>query len=57
MVYYNALMLDPRTGEYLDFFGGREDLEKRVLWHMSAAFVEDPLRVLRGMQFDALPTH
>lgn len=49
----NALMFDPRTGEYLDFFGGREDLAKRVLRHTSAAFVEDPLRVLRGMQFAA----
>src|ERR1051325_2542919 len=49
----NALMYDPRTGEYLDFFGGQNDLEKRVLRHTSAAFVEDPLRVLRGMQFVA----
>ena len=49
----NALMFDPRTGEYLDFFGGRKDLEKRLLRHTSAAFVEDPLRVLRGMQFAA----
>ncbi len=29
----NSLMFDPRTGEYLDFFGGRDDLEKRVLRH------------------------
>jgi tRNA nucleotidyltransferase (CCA-adding enzyme) len=49
----NALAFDPRTGEYLDFFGGREDLNQRVLRHTSAAFVEDPLRVLRGMQFAA----
>jgi len=49
----NALAFDPRTGAYLDFFGGREDLEKRVLRHTSSAFVEDPLRVLRGMQFAA----
>lgn len=49
----NALMFDPRTSEYLDFFGGREDLAKRVLRHTSPAFVEDPLRVLRGMQFAA----
>lgn len=49
----NALMFDPRTGEYLDFFGGRQDLEQRVLRHTSAAFAEDPLRVLRGMQFAA----
>ena len=49
----NALMFDPRTGEYLDFFGGREDLKKHMLRHTSPAFVEDPLRVLRGMQFAA----
>jgi tRNA nucleotidyltransferase (CCA-adding enzyme) len=49
----NALMFDPRIREYLDFFGGREDLEKRLLRHTSSAFVEDPLRVLRGMQFAA----
>src|SRR5882724_6506736 len=49
----NALMFDPRTSEYLDFFGGRSDLQQRVLRHTSPAFVEDPLRVLRGMQFAA----
>lgn len=49
----NALMFDPRTGEYLDFFEGRSDLQNRVLRHTSPAFVEDPLRVLRGMQFAA----
>ena len=47
----NALMFNPRTGELLDFFGGRVDLEKRTLRHTSPAFIEDPLRVLRGMQF------
>jgi tRNA nucleotidyltransferase (CCA-adding enzyme) len=47
----NSLMYDPRTGEVLDFFGGRADLENRVLRHASEAFAEDPLRVLRGMQF------
>lgn len=49
----NALMFDPRAGECLDFFGGRADLEQRILRHTSAAFGEDPLRVLRGMQFAA----
>ena len=49
----NALMFDPRRGEVLDFFGGREDLQRRLLRHTSAAFSEDPLRVLRGMQFAA----
>ena len=47
----NALMFDPRCGEVLDFFGGQADLRDRVLRHTSDAFAEDPLRVLRGMQF------
>ena len=49
----NALMFDPRRGEVLDFFGGQEDWRQRCLRHTSEAFVEDPLRVLRGMQFAA----
>jgi len=49
----NALMFDPRTGQVLDFFGGQADLKNRVLRHTSEAFQEDPLRVLRGMQFAA----
>lgn len=49
----NALMFDPRRGRVLDFCGGEEDLRARVLRHTGAAFVEDPLRVLRGMQFCA----
>ena len=49
----NALMFDPRQGEVLDYFGGQDDLKDHVLRHTSAAFVEDPLRVLRGMQFAA----
>src|SRR6185503_20172143 len=48
---FNALMFDPRGGTLLDFFGGQEDLRNRVLRHTSPAFAEDPLRVLRGMQF------
>jgi tRNA nucleotidyltransferase (CCA-adding enzyme) len=49
----NALMLDLARGELLDFFGGLGDLERRVLRHVGPAFVEDPLRVLRAMQFVA----
>lgn len=49
----NALMYDPRRDEVLDFFGGAADLRDRVLRHTGPAFVEDPLRVLRGMQFAA----
>lgn len=50
----NALMEDVLTGEILDFFQGREDLEKGILRHVSSqSFPEDPLRVLRGAQFAA----
>lgn len=47
----NAMAYDPVTDELLDFFGGAEDLKNRVLRATSEAFAEDPLRVLRGMQF------
>jgi tRNA nucleotidyltransferase (CCA-adding enzyme) len=49
----NAMALDPSTGEIFDPHGGRKDLEARVLRHVSGKFREDPLRVLRGMQFSA----
>jgi tRNA nucleotidyltransferase (CCA-adding enzyme) len=47
----NSIMYDPRSRQVLDFFGGQADLRGRILRHTSAAFIEDPLRVLRGMQF------
>lgn len=47
----NAIAYDPVRHEMLDFFGGQEDLKNRVLRATSSAFLEDPLRVLRGMQF------
>ncbi|HTA29355.1 MAG TPA: hypothetical protein VK731_02660 [Candidatus Cybelea sp.] len=47
----NSIMYDPRARQVLDFFGGQADWERRMLRHTSAAFHEDPLRVLRGMQF------
>ena len=34
-------------GTLIDPFGGRRDIEQRVLRHVSAAFVEDPVRLLR----------
>ncbi|NRA27883.1 MAG: HD domain-containing protein [Opitutales bacterium] len=49
----NALYLDPLTDKILDPVGGQVDIEKRVLRHVSSAFSEDPLRVLRGMQMVA----
>lgn len=47
----NSMLWDPRSGALIDPHGGRSDLEARILRHTSAAFPEDPLRVLRGMQF------
>jgi tRNA nucleotidyltransferase (CCA-adding enzyme) len=50
----NSLMLDPATGELLDSWGGRRDLEARVLRAVDpATFGDDPLRALRGVQFAA----
>src|SRR5471032_833476 len=40
-------------GSLVDPFGGRRDLEARVLRHVSAAFIEDPVRVLRVARFAA----
>ena len=37
----------------IDPYGGRDDLEKRVLKHVSDAFAEDPVRVLRVAKFAA----
>ena len=48
----NAILRDPLTGEIIDPFGGRLDLENRVLRAVDARhFGEDSLRVLRAMQF------
>lgn len=50
----NALMQDVLTGEVVDHFGGREDLEAEILRHVDdKTFGEDPLRVLRAAQFAA----
>ena len=50
----NALMEDVLTGEILDFFGGREDLQKGLIRHVNdRSYAEDPLRVFRAAQFAA----
>ncbi|WP_110707735.1 polynucleotide adenylyltransferase [Salinicola sp. CR57] len=46
----NAMAETP-TGELIDPYGGADDLAARRLRHVSAAFVEDPLRVLRAARF------
>ncbi|MGB7210757.1 MAG: HD domain-containing protein [Pyrinomonadaceae bacterium] len=50
----NAILKDPLTGEIVDPFNGREDIEKKILRHVSSkTFAEDSLRVLRAAQFAA----
>lgn len=50
----NMMARDLRTGQIIDPFGGREDLvHSRLDALRTEAFVEDPLRVLRGAQFAA----
>lgn len=49
----NALYYNPVEGHVRDLVGGLEDLRFRRLRHVSDAFREDPLRVLRGMQMVA----
>ncbi len=49
----NAIALDPVNGSIFDPFGGIADLKSRILRHTTEKFSEDPLRVLRGMQFAA----
>ena len=51
---FNALMQDVLSGEIVDHFGGRQDLEAGILRHVNdVSFAEDPLRVLRAAQFAA----
>jgi tRNA nucleotidyltransferase (CCA-adding enzyme) len=50
----NAISWDPLTGEHLDPFDGRRDLERRILRVVDrATFADDSLRVLRAIQFAA----
>jgi len=48
----NAMAKD-EAGQLIDPFGGKRDLEKRMLRHVSEAFAEDPVRILRVARFAA----
>lgn len=48
----NAMAQD-ESGQIIDPYGGQHDLEQRQLRHVSDAFREDPLRVLRVARFAA----
>jgi tRNA nucleotidyltransferase (CCA-adding enzyme) len=49
----NAMGMELPNLELADPYNGRSDLKEKVLRHISEAFAEDSLRVLRGVQFAA----
>jgi tRNA nucleotidyltransferase (CCA-adding enzyme) len=46
-------MAESVSGEIIDPYHGQQDLEKRILRHVSPAFNEDPVRILRVARFAA----
>ena len=52
----NAIAQD-EAGNIIDPYGGQQDLENKVLRHVSEAFAEDPLRILRVARFAARYHH
>ena len=48
----NAIAMD-KNGQLIDPYNGQDDINNKVLRHVSDAFVEDPLRVLRVARFAA----
>jgi len=50
----NAMAKDVLTGEIIDPYNGKNDLEQRIIRATSEAFIEDPLRVYRVARFAAM---
>ena len=46
-------MAEDVDGNIIDPYGGQNDIESRILRHVSGAFIEDPVRVLRVARFAA----
>lgn len=53
----NAMAKNISTGEIIDPYGGQRDLQDKILRHVSPAFVEDPVRLLRVARFAARFAH
>ena len=49
----NSMARNVLTGELIDPFGGREDIEKRLIRATDISFLEDPLRAYRAARFAA----
>ena len=49
----NSIAQDPLTHEVFDPYGGQQDLANKVLRHVTDAFREDPVRILRIARFAA----
>ncbi|MGZ8239402.1 MAG: multifunctional CCA addition/repair protein [Methylobacter sp.] len=52
----NAMAMTPE-GQLVDPYGGQRDLEQRIFRHISPAFAEDPVRILRVARFAARYRH
>lgn len=50
----NAIAYDPEKKLFFDPYHGKEDINNKILKHVSPAFTEDPLRVFRLARFQAL---
>lgn len=50
-------MARTRKGKLIDLYGGEKDLEQKILRHVSPAFAEDPVRILRVGRFWARYAH
>ena len=53
----NAIAQDCETGEIIDPYHGQQDLNNKILRHVSDAFAEDPVRILRIARFSARYAH
>ncbi len=52
----NGLLMDPATGEIIDYVGGRRDIERqliRTIGNPDERFAEDHLRMLRAVRFSS----
>jgi tRNA nucleotidyltransferase (CCA-adding enzyme) len=52
----NAIAMTPQ-GEIIDPYNGQDDLQQRIFRHISPAFAEDPVRILRVARFAARYAH